>query len=104
MTRVLRSGKVNYWTGQEGRPIEDEYAAAAGCNYAVARAKSINALELALVALQIPSGSEVITTPRTFIATASCIIMRGCIPVLADVDPDSGNITAESIKIGRAHV
>jgi len=97
VTRVLRSGKVNYWTGQEGRHFEEEYAAAAGCKYAVALANGTNALELALVALQIPPGSEVITTPRTFIASASCIVMRGCTPVLADVDPDSGNITAESI-------
>ena len=97
VTRVLRSGKVNYWTGQEGRRFEEEYAVAAGCKYAVALANGTNALELALVALQIPPGSEVITTPRTFIASASCIVMRGCIPVLADVDPDSGNITAETI-------
>ena len=63
----------------------------------MALANGTNALELALVALQIPPGSEVITTPRTFIASASCIVMRGCTPVLADVDPDSGNITAETI-------
>jgi dTDP-4-amino-4,6-dideoxygalactose transaminase len=97
VSRVLRSGKVNYWTGQEGRRFEEEYAAAAGCKHAVALANGTNALELALVALQIPPGSEVITTSRTFIASASCIVMRGCIPVLADVDPDSGNLTAESI-------
>ena len=97
VTRVLRSGKVNYWTGEEGRLFEQEYAVAAGCKYAVALSNGTNALELALVALQIPPGSEVITTPRTFIASASCVVMRGCIPVLADVDPDSGNITAESI-------
>jgi dTDP-4-amino-4,6-dideoxygalactose transaminase len=97
VAQVLRSGKVNYWTGQEGRHFEEEYAAAAGCKHAVALANGTNALELALVALQIPLGSEVITTPRTFIASASCIVMRGCIPVLADVDPDSGNITAETI-------
>ena len=97
VTKVLRSGKVNYWTGQEGRRFEEEYAAAAGCKYAVALANGTNALELALVALQIPPGSEVITTPRTFIASASCVVMRGCVPVLADVDPNSGNITAETI-------
>ena len=94
---VLQSGKVNYWTGQEGRRFEEEYAAAAGCRHAVALANGTNALELALVALQVPPGSEVITTPRTFIASASAAVMRGCIPVLADVDPDSGNITADTI-------
>lgn len=97
VARVLRSGKVNYWTGTEGREFEKEYAVAADCKYAVALANGSNALELALVALQIPPDSEVITTPRTFIASASCAVMRGCTPVLADVDPDSGNITAKTI-------
>lgn len=97
VTRVLRSGKVNYWTGTEGREFEKEYAEAVGCKYGVALANGTNALELALVALQIPPGSEVITTPRTFIASASSAVMRGCVPVLADVDPDSGNITADTI-------
>lgn len=97
VTAVLRSGKANYWTGQEGRRFEEEYAAAAGCRHAVTLANGTNALELALVALQIPPGSEVVTTPRTFIASASCAVMRGCVPVLADVDPDSGNLTAETI-------
>ncbi|MCE1204313.1 MAG: DegT/DnrJ/EryC1/StrS aminotransferase family protein [Holophagaceae bacterium] len=97
VTAVLQSGRVNYWTGQEGRHFEEEYAAATTCRHAVALANGTNALELALVALQIPPGSEVITTPRTFIASASCVVMRGCVPVLADVDPESGNLTAETI-------
>ncbi len=95
--QVLRSGKVNYWTGEEGRRFEEDCAAAAGCRYAVALMNGTIALELALHALEIPSGSEVITTPRTFIASASSIVARGCIPVLADVDPDSGNITTDTI-------
>ncbi len=95
---VLRSGKVNYWTGEEARAFEREYAEAAGCRHAVAVMNGTVALELALHALEVPPGTEVITTPRTFIASASCIVARGCIPVLADVDPDSGNITAETIE------
>ncbi len=98
VARVMRSGKVNYWTGEEARAFESEYAEAAGCRYAVALMNGTVALELALHALEIPAGSEVITTPRTFIASASAIVARGCIPVLADVDPNSGNITAESIQ------
>ncbi|MBL0313364.1 MAG: DegT/DnrJ/EryC1/StrS aminotransferase family protein [Holophagaceae bacterium] len=97
VVQVLRSGKVNYWTGTEGREFEKEYATAVACKYAVALANGTNALELALHALEIPPGSEVITTPRTFIASASCAVMMGCTPVFADVDPDSGNITAETI-------
>jgi hypothetical protein len=97
VTQVMASGKVNYWTGEEVRQFEREYAAAAGCEYAVAVSNGTSALELALYALDIPVGSEIITTPRTFIASASCIVMRGCIPVLADVDPVTQNITAETI-------
>jgi len=98
VTRVLRSGKVNYWTGEEARAFEREYAEAAGCRYAVALMNGTVALELALHALEVPPGSEVITTPRTFIASASAAVARGCTPVLADVDPNSGNITAETIE------
>lgn len=97
VTKVLESGKVNYWTGQETKEFEKEYASAAGCEKAVALCNGTAALELAVYALEIPPGSEVITTPRTFIASASCAVMRGCIPVLADVDPNSQNITAETI-------
>lgn len=98
VTRVLQSGKVNYWTGDEGRQFEKEFAEASGCRYAIAVGNGSLALELALHALQIPAGSEVITTARTFIASASCAVMQGCVPVIADVDPDSGNITAETIQ------
>ncbi|WP_243317516.1 DegT/DnrJ/EryC1/StrS family aminotransferase [Geothrix paludis] len=97
VTRVLRSGKVNYWTGQEGRAFEQEYAEASGCTYGVALMNGTAALELAIRALDLPAGSEIITTPRTFIASASAAVAQGCVPVLADVDPDSGNLTAESI-------
>lgn len=95
---VLRSGKVNYWTGEEGREFEREFAWFAGCRYAVALANGTVALELALYALGIGPGDEVIVTCRTFIASASCIVMRGAVPVLADVDPVSQNITVDTIK------
>jgi dTDP-4-amino-4,6-dideoxygalactose transaminase len=94
---VLRSGKVNYWTGTACRSFETEYAQAAGRRHAIALANGTVALELALHALDIPPGSEVVTTPRTFIASASAAVMRGCTPVLADVDRDSGNLTAETV-------
>lgn len=97
VAKVLESGKVNYWTGEEAREFEKEYAAAAGCEKAVALCNGTSALELAIYALDIPPGSEIITSPRTFIASASCAVMRGCIPVLADIDPVSQNITAETI-------
>jgi dTDP-4-amino-4,6-dideoxygalactose transaminase len=95
--RILSSGKVNYWTGEEGRLFEQEYAEYTGCRHAVALANGTLALELALRVLGIGPGDEVVTTARTFIASASCAVAVGARPVLADVDPDSGNLTAESI-------
>lgn len=95
---VLRSGKVNYWTGDEGRRFENEFAQFTGCRYGVAVTNGTVALELALRALGIGHGDEVITTSRTFIASASCAIAVGARPVFADVHPDSQNITAETIR------
>ena len=97
-TACLSSGRVNYWTGTEGRDFEREFAAYSGCRYAIALANGTVALELALYALGVGPGDEVITTCRTFIASASCIVMRGATPVIADVDPVSQNITADTIR------
>lgn len=96
--QVLRSGRVNYWTGTVGRLFEKEFAAFVGCDHAVAVVNGTAALECALKALGIGPGDEVITTSRTFIASASCAVMLGARPVIADVDHDSQNITAESIS------
>ncbi|MCC7464245.1 MAG: DegT/DnrJ/EryC1/StrS aminotransferase family protein [Gammaproteobacteria bacterium] len=96
--QVMESGKVNYWTGNECRQFEREHAAMAGTHHAIAVSNGTMALELALVALGIGPGDEVVTTPRTFIATASCAVMRGARPVFADVDRDSQNITAATIE------
>jgi len=98
VTAVLRSGKVNYWTGNEGRAFETEYAAAVGTRHAVAVANGTVSLEALLAVYGIGAGHEVITTPRTFMASASAAVMRGATPVFADVDRDSQNITAESIE------
>lgn len=95
--RVLLSNKVNYWTGTEGRQFEKEFAAYCGTQHAIALANGSLALELALYALDIGPGDEVITTSRTFIASASCIVMRGATPVFADVERDSQVISAETI-------
>ncbi len=95
---VLRSGKVNYWTGEEGRAFEREFAAWCGVRHAVAVANGTVALELALHALDVGPGDEVVVPPRTFLATASAVVMRGARPVFADVDPVSGTITAENIE------
>ena len=96
-SRVLRSGRVNYWTGGEGRAFEGEFAAWCGARHAVAVANGTLALELALHALGVGPGDEVVVPSRTFVATASCVIARGAVPVVADVDADSQNLTAETI-------
>ena len=95
--RVLLSNRVNYWTGAEGREFEQEFAAWAGTRYAVALANGTVALDVALKALNIRPGDEVVVTPRSFIASVSCVVNAGATPVFADVDRDSGNLTAETI-------
>lgn len=95
---VLASGKVNYWTGETCRQFEAEFAALTGTRHAISLANGTLALELALYALDIGPGDEVIVPARTFIASASCVVARGAVPVVADVDPMSQNLTAETVR------
>ena len=97
LSRVLLSNRVNYWTGRENREFEREFARYVGCEYAVSVANGTVALDLALKGLGIGPGDEVVVTPRSFFASVSCIVNAGAVPVFADVDPDSQNITAETI-------
>ncbi|MEQ9446295.1 MAG: DegT/DnrJ/EryC1/StrS family aminotransferase, partial [Rhodospirillaceae bacterium] len=94
---VLHSGKVNYRTGPEGKLFEAEYAAATGAKHALTVANGTAALELALEALEIGPGDEVIVPARTFIATASAVVRCGAIPVVADVDLRSQTLNENSI-------
>ena len=96
-SRVLLSNRVNYWTGQECREFEREFAEFAGTDYAVAVANGTVALDLALKGLGIGPGDEVIVTSRTFLASVTCIVNAGAWPMFADVDPDSQGITAETV-------
>ena len=97
-SKVLQSGRVNYWTGEECRQFERDFSAWCGTNHAVAVANGTLALDLALKALHIGPGDEVIVTPRTFIASVSCVVNAGATPVFADVERDSGNLSAETIR------
>jgi dTDP-4-amino-4,6-dideoxygalactose transaminase len=94
---VVRSNKVNYWTGQEARQFEREFADWAGVSHAIALANGTVALDVALKALGISPGDEIIVTSRTFLASASCIVTAGATPIFADVERDSQNITAATI-------
>jgi dTDP-4-amino-4,6-dideoxygalactose transaminase len=95
--QTLLSNKVNYWTGQECREFEKEFAEWCGTSHAVALANGTLALDVALKALGVGPGDEVVVTPRTFIASISCVVNAGAIPVFADVEADSGNISAATI-------
>jgi dTDP-4-amino-4,6-dideoxygalactose transaminase len=96
--RVLESGRVNYWTGEEGRFFESEYARYLGCAYAVALANGTVAIEAALRALGVDEGDEVVVPARTFIATASAVVACGATPVVCDVEAASGNMTRDTVE------
>lgn len=98
VSRVLLSNKVNYWTGNECREFEKEFATWCGADFAVALANGTSALDLALKVLDIGPGDEVVVTPRTFLASVSCVVTAGATPIFAEVDASSQNINAESIS------
>ena len=98
VSRTLLSNKVNYWTGSECREFENEFAAYFGSEYAIALGNGTLALDVAFKVLNIGSGDEVVVTSRTFLASVSSIVLAGAVPVFADVDRDSQNITAETVK------
>lgn len=98
VTSVLGAGRVNYWTGRECAQFEAEYAEHVGVRHAITLANGTLALELALYALGIGPGDEVVVPSRTFIASASCAVARGAAPVVADIDPVSQNLTADTIR------
>ena len=95
---VMLSNKVNYWTGQQCREFEKEFAEWVGTNYAIALSNGTLALDLALKALGVGAGDEVVVTPRTFLASVSTVVTAGATPVFADVDLNSQNISADTIR------
>ena len=95
---VLLSNKVNYWTGNQCREFEKEFADWSNSKYAIALGNGTLALDSALKALDIRAGNEVIVTSRTYISSVSSIVNAGAIPIFADVDLNSQNIKVESIK------
>ncbi|MDB0046684.1 DegT/DnrJ/EryC1/StrS aminotransferase family protein [Candidatus Pelagibacter sp.] len=95
---VLLSNKVNYWTGNECREFEKEFAVWSNSKYAIALGNGTLALDSAFKALDIGVSDEVIVTARTYIASVTSIVNAGTIPIFADVDLNSQNITPESIR------
>jgi len=97
ISQTLLSNRVNYWTGDACRTFEKDFAQWADSDYAIALANGTLALELALKALNIGPGDEVIVTPRTFIASISSVVAMGATPVFADIDGYTQNISADTI-------
>lgn len=97
VAEVLASNRVNYWTGDLCRAFERRFAEWVDVPHAIALMNGTVALDAALFALGIGPGDEVVTTPRTFVASASAIAMAGATPVFADVDPDTQGLSAETI-------
>lgn len=95
--QTLLTGKVNYWTGELGKQFEKAYAASVGKKYGIALSNGTVALELALRALGVQAGDEVIVASRSYVASASCVLLVGATPVFADIDINSGNVSAETI-------
>jgi dTDP-4-amino-4,6-dideoxygalactose transaminase len=95
---VLKSGKINQWTGDEVLAFEKEFAGYVGTSHAIALANGSLALDMALAAFDVGKNDEVIVTPRSFVASAGCVGLRGAVPVFVDVDPVSQNITVETIS------
>ncbi|HEY0111875.1 MAG TPA: DegT/DnrJ/EryC1/StrS family aminotransferase [Allosphingosinicella sp.] len=98
VVQVLKSGRVNQWTGGEVFAFQDALARTFGGEHCIALANGSLALELPLRVFGIGPGDEVVTTPRTFVASATSAMLLGATPVFADIDPDSGNITAKTIE------
>ena len=97
VTAVLRSGKVNAWTGPDVRAFEEAYRAYTGARHAIAVANGSASLDIALKVLGLRPGDEVIVTPRSFLASAGCALLAGGVPVFADIDRDSQNVTPATI-------
>ncbi len=100
VTEVLHRAQGNYWFGEQGRKFEREFAEYCGSAFALTVGNGTLALQLALHALNIGEGDEVIVTPRSFVASANCIVLSGATPIFVDVDPDSQNITVATIEAG----
>ena len=95
---VLRSNKINYWTGPTGMEFEKKFAAWQGSQFAVSTSSGTSALHVAITALGIGPGDEVIVPSYTFIATSFAVVQAGAIPRFADVNIDDHDISVSSAE------
>ena len=98
VSKILISGKVNYWTGEECKKFEKEFSNWTKSKFSIAVSNGTVALDLALTALDLGAEDEVIVSPRSFIASVSSVVSIGANPVFADIDISTGNLSAETIS------
>ena len=98
---VLRSGRVNYWTGDQCKLFERAWSDYHGGMHSLAMANGSLTLDTALRVLDIGAGDEVIVSPRSYVASAMCAVLAGAKPVFADVEANSGNMTVASMEAVR---
>ena len=96
--KILSSGKINYTNGQYGKKFEKEFSKFVGNKYSIAICNGTAALEVAIKSLKLPKNSEIIVTARSFFASAACIVNTGHIPIFADIDLLTQNISIHDIK------
>ena len=96
--KILSSGKINYTNGQYGKKFEKEFSKFVGNKYSIAICNGTAALEVAIKSLKLPKNSEIIVTARSFFASAACIVNTGHIPIFADIDLLTQNISLHDIK------
>jgi dTDP-4-amino-4,6-dideoxygalactose transaminase len=99
---VLRSGKANYWTGSICRDFEQAWSGRHAGRRSLAMANGSLTLDAALRVLGVGPGDEVIVASRSYVASAMCVAVCGAAPVFADVDPDSGCVTAATLEAVRS--
>jgi len=92
----LRSGWIT--TGPKAQQFERDFAEYVGARFAVGLSSATAGLHLSLKAIDIGPGDEVITTPMTFVATVNMIVANGAVPVFADIDPHTLQISPEEVE------
>ena len=97
LTKVVLSGAMNCLSGTVASEMESAFAKAYGCPKAVASTSGTAALHVAVAAVNPEPGDEIITSPLSDMGSVIPILWSGCIPVFADIDPATGNCTAETI-------
>jgi dTDP-4-amino-4,6-dideoxygalactose transaminase len=98
LTEVIRSGTLTATKGEQTKTLEAEFADRLGMAHAIACSSGTSALHTAVAALDPEPGDEIVTTPITDMGAITPILYQGAIPVFADVDPDTGNVTAATIE------